>query len=344
MNLSKTSLANNPEYFEQTIALIESSFSYAKRNHFEIDFAPLVDPSNYENLHILLEGNVVIAHIGIRLRKFGHDKFDCPVALIGGIAIKESHRGQGIFKTFFDEIINLYKDKVSFFFLWSDMDSLYKKFDFYQTGGQIQTGERIFLESDLNENIKKVKINEISKHEFKEIKDLYKENIEKKYCSFIRDEISWSLIKEVTSTDYYLYKKNNKLLGYFCIGKGQDLEHIIHEFVVTPKERVNLESMISDFRLWLPLDSNDDYNKSKILFSCFMKISNPKLFNNFINKWFDGDVNILEINENTISFEYKNENFELSFEDFLNAIFGPSYITDFKKYLRPLYISGLDSI
>jgi hypothetical protein len=344
MEFIKTTLANHPEYYEDTVSLIEKAFHYREDNSFEIDFAPLMHPLNHHNLHILIKDNKVIAHIGIRKRDFGDDKGLSPVALIGGIAIDDFYRGQGVFKTFFEEVINLYKDKVAFFFLWSDLESLYKKFNFYQVGGQIQTGERTLLDEDLIKGIHKFKANKISEKDFNDMKQLYNENVECKHTSFIRDEISWSLIKEVTSTNYYLYKVKDKLQAYFCIGKGQDLESIVHELVVTDKYKEVIEDFISQYKLWLPMSENHRFNKSKILFTCFMKVGNTDLFNEFIQQHFESDLIVTDINDKEINFEFKNEKFILSIEEFLTAVFGPSFITEFINYTKPLYISGLDSI
>jgi len=344
MNIIKTNLGRNPEYYEQTINLIETAFNYSESNSFESDFAPLVHPLNHQNLHILIEDDQVVAHIGIRLRDFGHQNLSSPVALIGGIAIKDSHRGQGLFKSFFEEIIELYKDKVSLLFLWSDLDSLYKKFNFYQTGGIIQTGERIFLESDVDNQYTKYKANEITDKDFSRLKDLYSLYFEKNHTSLLRDDFSWSLIKDIKSTDFYVFKKNNKIESYFCVGKGQDLEHIIHEFVANPIVQDEVEEFVNQFRLWLPLAENEKYQKSKVLFSCFMKIGNENLFKELINNWFTNDLYVFEINDNEVYFEFKNEEFTLPQQDFLTSVFGPSQVKEFSTYSKPLFISGLDSI
>ena len=54
-NLSLTTLSENPEYFEEVIKLIEEGFHYSESHHYEKDFAPLVDPLNFENCFIYID-------------------------------------------------------------------------------------------------------------------------------------------------------------------------------------------------------------------------------------------------------------------------------------------------
>ena len=81
-------LSEKPSCFAATLKLIERSFGYKDPHSFEIDFAPLIDKSNFENCFILLdESEKVIAHIGAKDRTItlGNEKFI--FTMLGGIAV-----------------------------------------------------------------------------------------------------------------------------------------------------------------------------------------------------------------------------------------------------------------
>ena len=61
-------LKDQPEYYQQTLSLIEKSFGYNEKYSFAIDFAPLLDQSNWHHCFILLdeEKKNVIAHIALK--------------------------------------------------------------------------------------------------------------------------------------------------------------------------------------------------------------------------------------------------------------------------------------
>ena len=98
-----TTLAENPEYFEEVIALIEREFHYSQNSkelHYEKDFALLMDPLNFENCYLYIdkESNTVASHLAVSLRTMVKKNHQLNVALIGGIATVKEHRGKDLFK------------------------------------------------------------------------------------------------------------------------------------------------------------------------------------------------------------------------------------------------------
>lgn len=341
-----TTLAQRPTFYAETISLIECSFEYAAPNKFDIDFATLMSPLNHENCHLFIINNKVVGHIGVKLRKLGTSEFFTPVALIGGIAIHKDYRGQGLFKELFNQIINKYTSnyKISMFILWSNLDSLYKKFNFFQAGAQIQTGELEFDEKKLPAQFKRTLFINLTHKQFKQIKEIYTLSIEKLYTTFIRDDSAWHDIQESTSTDLYLYYVDDKISGYFCVNKGQDLKSIIHEYACLPQFKQKFLDSLQGFKLWLPEHENIQYQKQHLFYTAIFKINDLTIFNKFLKSWSHNECSISQVNDDTIIFVHDGKEFQTTHGSFYTYLFGPSKITEFQDYGRPLYFSGLDSI
>src|SRR5690348_1673561 len=99
-------LKEKPSCFEATIKLIEKSFDYKSPHSFKTDFAPLIDQSNHQNCFIYIDENEhVLAHIGVKERIITLGKKKFTVCLLGGIAVDEKRRGEGIFQTLLQDVL-----------------------------------------------------------------------------------------------------------------------------------------------------------------------------------------------------------------------------------------------
>jgi len=66
MKLTRSTLAKSPELYKEVIKLIEYSFNYPENHNFDNDFYTLMNPSNHDHCHILInEEKQVVAHIGV---------------------------------------------------------------------------------------------------------------------------------------------------------------------------------------------------------------------------------------------------------------------------------------
>lgn len=341
MNFSHSSLAKHPEYYKDTLRLIEESLSYSDKNHFDIDFYPLMNPNNSKNNHILInQQKKVIAHIGFKERELVLDKKIFPVVLIGGICVHESLRGQGIFKSFLEECMNNYFHKNALFLLWSDQQLLYEKFDFYQAGSITQTGNEIFNFNNAPEFIVKGTLED--KETFDEIKTIYKAGIQDKCLCLKRDESHWNEIHEIKSTQLYLIKRAQITDGYFFKDKGEDLGGIIHEIAFRDNDEYYLDRL-KHYQIWIPEHKYSKFTGEKTLYTCFMKIGDTELFKDLIYNYTNEAVEIIKIESNEITFSFEGGTLELETFNFIQVIFGPGRAQELSK-LRPLFIGGVDSI
>ena len=132
-------LSEKPSCYEKAVKLIEKSFEYKKPFSFETDFAPLIDKSNHKNCFIYIDENEnVLAHIGVKEREITLQGKTFSVCLLGGIAVDEKRRGEGLFQTLLQDVLAEKRSDTTFFLLWSNLEKLYNKFGFHLAGTQIE--------------------------------------------------------------------------------------------------------------------------------------------------------------------------------------------------------------
>jgi len=310
-------LKDKPSCFKKTIDLIERCFNYQKPNSFEIDFAPLIDKSNHANCFILVDENEnVLAHVGVKECLINNH----PVCMLGAIAVDENNRGKGLFQELFQFVMAEKRDECAFFILWSDQENLYRRYGFYLCGMQFEleqtTGEKKFK----NGSFADIKAN------FSSFKNLY-----------MTPERDWSLVEKISSAQIFANEE-----GYFVLGKGQDLTGIIHEYGCRGEISKFLESIRPYGKVWMgaPLIETETN-----FYQYMIAPADKKQFASFVKSYTNDLVSIREINvmKQEVFFDFLEETLVLEVEEFLRGIFGPGAFEEFGD-LKPLYISGLDSI
>lgn len=343
-NFIITTLAAEPNYYNDVIKLIEDEFKYSNEHHFEIDFAQLVDPNNFENCFIIVEQSTkkIVSHIAYTPRVMIKNNIELPIIMIGGIVTHPQYRGQNLFRKLMNHIIEKTQSSAALYFLWSDIQGLYEKFHFYLSGGTIETGKGVITYENIPDFYSKTRFDLISEEDFESIKNLYEKNILKNFFSVKRNSYHWSIIREMKSIDLYIRKENEKIVSYFCVGKGRDLTNIIHELVTG-----NIESeyeKLSSFRLWLPEYEKKFFTHYDLQFTAFMKLGNIELLNNFLKTISHQKLNIMKREQSFIYFTFDKNDHACSEKDFLSYLFGPTPIKEFEAFHLIPYIAGTDSV
>jgi len=342
MKINRTTLADNPELYNATVRLIEKSFNYPPGHSFEDDFYNLLSPVNHKHNHILVDGDTVVAHIGVNLKEISKNDTSCLVAFIGGVAVNENDRGQGHFRDLFSYVVDKYSESCAFFLLWSDKSELYKKYDFYEFGAVSQLGAFEEDEEYFNSiGFSKTKLKTLSEPEVKELHQLYKHNFNS-YLAPKRTPRVWDSIASIKTTDLYIQRDGAKISNYFFINKGFDLPSVIHESSFFNDEA--LLEKFKDFKLWLPEKHSTYIEVNSSLYIGIMKVANTALFSDFIRKIFSNDLLIAEVIDGNVEFSFKEEEFTLPLDEFFHFIFGPHPAEEFLPYGNWFFIPGLDSI
>lgn len=340
-NYVLTTLDKNPEYYNDVIILIENEFKYEHNHKFEIDFAPLVNPNNFQNCLMIInkQSNELVAHLGYLKKIFCKNNIELPVVFIGGIATHNKYRGKKLFTYLMNECFKK-NNQTALYLLWSEINDLYEKFDFVRTGAILETGKNVITSDNIPEGYIKTSYSNLTHAEFTNVTELYTEQIENKLFSIKRSPLDWDIIREMSSVTLFIKKNHQKeIIAYFCYGKGNDLKQIIHEFAANDweAEKKNIES----FKLWLTENYLEHYPNHQLQYNAFFKLGNIKTLNQFLSQF---KIQIIKIESNNVLINYKDEKHNLTYKDFLNGLFGPYPLEEFKSFNLYPYISGLDSI
>ena len=330
-------LSQKPSCYEKTLKLIETSFEYKKPFSFETDFAPLIDKSNHQNCFIYVDENEdVIAHIGVKEREITLQGKTFSVSLLGGIAVDEKRRGEGIFQTLLQDVLAEKRSDTTFFLLWSNLEKLYNKFGFHLAGTQLE------LSSKKTESpFIRTTYSALHDDEKKQIKDLYETSFSKSYFTLKRSENDWELISKITTADLFLQKHNGRIESYYFQNKGQDLPGIIYEYGTKKDIAQYLKEISAYGTVWMGSNFVETENMQ---FQFFMCPGDLRLFSEFVLKFTDGKFAIRNINlmKQEVFFDFNGETLSLELPDFLRGVFGPGVFEEIE--LKPFFISGLDSI
>lgn len=330
-----TTLKTAPHLYKATLSLIEKAFQYEKPNSFAVDFAPLIDESNFHNCFIITDASEnVIAHIGVCERKIA----GFPIAMLGGIAVDEAHRGEGYFQELIQEVISEKRSDVAFFMLWSDQEKLYKKYGFYLCGTQLEIAS-----SGNKKKYSQTKLHSLNEKQLKELKAIYQKSFSGFYSTTERTDADWTLLSKITSSDLYLKEENNEIHSYFFMNKGQDLQGIIFEYG-SKGEMKDLIPEISAFgKVWI---GSDVIKSDEIQYQFFLAPADTRLFGEFIAHYTNGKIIIREMNpmKQEVYFYFNEELLSLETEDFLRGVFGPGIFEEIESEIKPLFMSGLVSI
>jgi predicted N-acetyltransferase YhbS len=334
----RTTLKESPSYFEETLRLIEKSFQYKKPFSFAVDFAPLMDPSNHHNSFIFIdENNKVIAHIGMKDKILRVNNRDHSICLLGGIAVDEERRGEGIFRALMEDVISEKRSDCAFFVLWSDQEKLYKKFGFTLCGPQYE-----YQKTEGKNAFEKTSYASLSSQDKGAIHFLFEKAFCAQYVTPERTAEDWRLIEKVTSADLYIKRDKQRIHSYFFMNKGQDLTGIIYEYGTQEK----LEDFISEARtigtIWTGMPLSDSNTQQ---FQFMLAPADRKLMANFISDYTRNLFQLRDINliKGEAFFDFEDETLGLEIPEFLRGILGPGTFEELGE-VSPLFVSGLDSI
>lgn len=330
-------LSKKPSCFESTIKLIERSFEYKKPHTFRIDFAPLIDKSNHHNCFIYVdEKDNVLAHVGVKERTITLNNKKFTIALLGGIAVDESRRGEGIFQTLFNDVLAEKRSDTTFFLLWSNLEKLYNKFGFHLCGTQLEIST-----PRKNSAFTKTTYGALTPDEQQEIRTLYQKSFSKMYLTLDRSDKDWDQLSLITSADLFIKKNEGRIQGYYFQNKGQDLPEVIYEYGTTEDMQSFLQEISQYGKLWLGKDLLESENFQYQFFLCPGDLNH---FKDFIATYTNNQFIIRNINlmKQEVFFDFNDETLMLELPEFLRGVFGPGIFEEIET--EALFISGLDSI
>tara|TARA_B100000927_G_scaffold288930_1_gene284493 strand:+ start:414 stop:1292 length:879 start_codon:yes stop_codon:yes gene_type:complete len=207
---------------------LSESFGYMSKFDIGTDFFPLFTNETLKDSYFLEFQDEIIGSILVKNKdlKINDKVFSC--ACLGGIFIAKNHRGKGLFHHFFKKTLEKISKRKNpdFFILWSEKESLYKKFNFHSTG-QTYYEQKHSPAKKSNWEISTLK--DLPPNDFNQIVHLWNHKTFKN--SFLRTDQDWNEIKNIASCSLQFFRgENNKIENYFLLSKGMDLSGIVHEF------------------------------------------------------------------------------------------------------------------
>jgi predicted N-acetyltransferase YhbS len=329
-----SNLSSFPELEGQANSLIEEVFAYTKNNSFEIDFAPLTSERNRNHRFILIDSTTmqVVAHIGCRLRNFIWQAETYPVCMLGGVAVHPSFQGQGLFSSLMQKIIQTMESQCAFFLLWSDKHEMYEKWEFYLAGKQ--WCYRSAHES--NYHFQKALLKDISPEIKKRIHANYRQFINTRFFSPLRDEEDWKELENITSSDLYFDEQ-----GYHFKNKGMDLTNVIHEIASPENVSALMDKIGNKGTLWYPLNEqvNDDIMMDLQLVGLWKINRHPMALAKLTHLLGYS----IEVQDHQFIVTKNSQKYLLHPHELLEELFGYGNYS-LRKQSIPIFISGLDSI
>ena len=335
----RSTLKESPSLVGETLQLIEKSFQYTAPQSFSVDFAPLMDPSNHQHCFIYRdETGKVIAHIGAKEKTLSLHGQDHVISLLGGIAVDESRRGEGVFRTLMEDVISELRSDCAFFLLWSDQEKLYKKFGFTLCGAQYEYP----MTPGPSTTFEKTKYSALPATEKEQVQNLFSASFASVYLTPTRTEKDWGLLERMDSADLFVKRSNGEIGAYFFMNKGQDLPGIIYEYGSTG----SLEALVQELRtigtVWTGVPISETNTQQ---FQFMLSPADRKLFAAFVRdytreKFLLRDINLIK---GEAFFDFNDETLSLEIPEFLRGVLGPGTFEELEE-LTPLFLSGIDSI
>ncbi len=328
--LPLNNLKDQPQFWGQTLALIEKSFKYRPEFSFERDFITLMNPENAHHLYILIENEKVVAHLGVKIRDININNQKISIAMMGGIAVDEAYRGKGLFSYLMSEVKKIHHHQVAAFILWSDLPSMYEKHQFYLCGSQYPFARK-------NEkNTYELLIN-ASSDEKNKIRTIHQNFFQKHFSYVERTESDWEQLFQTKSSQIWVNDRHN-ITSYFVQNKGQDLKNIIHEYA-TLENRTELLKKIAHWgEVWM---TQDYFHEDNAHFQFILAAG--ELFSELVNKVTQGEIKVSKMDHQDCHFKFKETDYIMSCSEFFSGVFGPGRFSELKD-TKSLFITGWDSI
>ena len=243
-------LIERKEKYQEFIKLIEKSFKYLAPHSYAMDFYPLVNSSNHQNCFMLLENEELIATCAFLPRTIvassAHQVF-----FMGAIAVQEKFRHQGLGKKIVSESIAKIKEG-AWVGLWSDKKSFFSNLGFSDYEEQYFLPIQYLAPMQNSIRIEKFKVSQLSNQQKMEWKNFY-QNLSNKSITLLRQESDWNNIFNIHSATYVEIQYQQKKIGYAIVGKGMDLQDVVHEFYVEESfQEACLAKLNQEFSIWLP--------------------------------------------------------------------------------------------
>ncbi len=275
--LNFVSLLQYPHKFHEYVKLIEECFGYENPYQFQVDFYPLVSPSNFKYCYMYIDNEEKIIATCALKKRWINNSLSSVIYFLGAIAVDVEYQNKGIGKKIVLKTLECCDDG-AWFGLWSEKKYFFNPLGFSDYGDQFFLPQCYLINRQSNITLKQYEVSSLSDDQKEFWKQCYLE-LEKKFMTLKRSEQHWLEIYHITSAKFYEIFYLSKRVGYAIVHKGMDLQNVVHEFFTdTAYELAALEKLNQDFSIWLPI-FDYDWNEEFLGKNLMIKPGKEKLWN-----------------------------------------------------------------
>ena len=128
---------------------------------------------------------------------------------------------------------------------------------------------------------KQVSFEQLSKISQIEIKKLYENYVNRNYISVARSDEDWNEVMTINSASLFVKSRDNKIQSYFILGKGQDLQGIIHEYAFNDM-RIEITEEFSENSVLIHLNKKSE-NWINIPSALIKSLGSSKILEDYSN-------------------------------------------------------------
>jgi predicted acetyltransferase len=312
-------LQNDPTQLPKCLHLIEESFSYEEQYSYAEDFKLLINESNYRNCFYLQDNENIVCTVFALPRELIHKSSALPVIFIGGISVNKDYQGQGHFRTLLEAVLSFYSDN-ALYLLWSDLSSMYEKFNFYEFG----------LIQEVTGQNTEATLTPISSSAFQDLSNQYNQ-LSQQFILPRRSKSDWDILKSTSSIQKLTDQEN-----IYFIDKGMDLKNIIHECYP-----LNINNQ-TPYTLWSFKESELSNNQAR--YTGFMRLGNIEVLSTFISSISNQRLSIQRFEDDQLEILFDQDVYHIKPKDFIQGLWGPGRVQEWSDFIPTLIIFGFDSV
>ncbi len=213
-----------PEKVEDWIQFLDQVFLYEQPLSFGIDFAPLFLPQNLENSRIIYKDGQIAASASLFEQSMIIPDASYRIGIIAAVATHPNFRNQGFSTQILEEMEMLGREKnLDALVLWSQQEEFYEKVGFKTFGKQ-----ELYSLGGFNYEGPPQGLIIPGWDEPGKLSLLYREHAMRSD----RTDEYWNCLTQIKSVQRYHLKntKSAEITAYVGIGRGKDMQNIIHEW------------------------------------------------------------------------------------------------------------------
>jgi len=214
--------------------LVSQNFNFPKGESFIKNFPRLFKDSNLHNLYCIRDQKQkIVSHVGsLQLVWRFSQEISFNLLVIGAVATDSQHRGEGLASRLIEKALDSHQEWADLAVLWGEREALYSKSGFVSVqtdelhwfpdrSSQVVPSQSYRIESLEGEG-------ELGSH-LKDFMELY----ERQAHYIERTRLDWESLFKVPGATWFVArsKKDQALLAYLVVGKGQDFQGIAHELI-----------------------------------------------------------------------------------------------------------------